>query len=295
MAIRDLGYQPYRGPRLGSRTRFSILALKTATLSWNSALVKVNFILGMFPLVACGIIMYGKLKLQQGLSGQAEKMLAASGQPLLLEDAGLWAFHAIYWCQIWFAFVASLIIAAPAISKDMRTGAFQFYFARPISRQTYLFGKLIAVAILIVPLSAIPGLLLCVERIALSANAGEALGQLPLLAKTLLYIVVFSLSIAAPALALGTLSPQTGYVQGAWAAVFFFPWLLGEAMAATTGIPHLALCSIPTNLRLVGQHLYGAELSYSVAWTWPAAVLLLVIVGSAAVVIRRLRKIEVFV
>jgi ABC-2 type transport system permease protein len=279
--IRDLGYKPYDGPRLSHRGRFQVLFRRNLALAWASTLVKVDLILSMFPMVVCAVIMYLKLAAQK------------RGLPIK-EDPGLWVFNCIFWCQIWFAFTMSLLVAAPTISADVRSGAFQFYFARPVSRMAYLLGKVLSAAVLIASILAIPGLLLAIMRVALAADGGDALTQLPLLLKTILYSVLFTATLILPAFALGALSRQPGYVQGGWAALFFLPWLLGEGIAAATEIPYIALISLPTNLRWIGEALFGVPSSHDLAWYWPTGALLLIVGCATWWVIRRLDRVEVF-
>jgi hypothetical protein len=188
----------------------------------------------------------------------------------------------------------SLLVAAPTISADVRSGAFQFYFARPVSRMAYLLGKVLSAAVLIASILAIPGLLLAIMRVALAADGGDALTQLPLLLKTILYSVLFTATLILPAFALGALSRQPGYVQGGWAALFFLPWLLGEGIAAATEIPYIALISLPTNLRWIGEALFGVPSSHDLAWYWPTGALLLIVGCATWWVIRRLDRVEVF-
>jgi ABC-type transport system involved in multi-copper enzyme maturation permease subunit len=285
--IRDLGYKRYDGPRLPHRSRFRVLVARTLSLAWANGLVKTALILGMFPMVVSGVYVFIKTKIIHAVSMQAVL-------PIQIEDPGVWVYYTVYWCQLWFAFTMSLMVAAPAISEDVRTGAFQFYFARPVARSHYLVGKMLPVAILILAVTAIPGLLVAIERVALSRSGDEALKQLPLLLKTLLYVPVFAATLALPPVALSSFSRRTGTVQGGWAALFFLPWILGEGMATATGVSYVALISIPTNLRLVGQYLYGVQPSYAIPWYYPAGVLAALLVVSAALLLRRLERVEVF-
>lgn len=285
--IRDRGYTRYDGSRLPHRNRYRVLAQRTLSLAWDSGLVKTTFILGMFPMVVCAVIMYLKIK--------AAQMLRAQGLPLpdQVADPEHWVYYCVYWCQLWFAFVMSLIVAAPAIAEDVRTGAFQFYFSRPVSRGHYVGGKLASVAVLIIAVCAGPGLLLALLRIALSDGAGEAVAQLPLLLATIGFALIYAATMTLPALALSALSRRSGYVMAAWTTAFFVPWILGEGTAAATDMPYAALLSIPTNLRLVAQAMFGVESSYPLPWYLPAGVLAALLVASAVVLWRRLARAEV--
>jgi ABC-2 type transport system permease protein len=291
MTIRDVGYKPYEGPRLPHRTRYRVLIRRTWSLHWSSGLLKAAFIVGMLPMLVCGVWIVVKL--------WAARQLAATGVPaeMLAEKLGNpadWIFYCMFWCQIWFAFAISLLAAAPAISDDVRTGAFQFYFARPVSRNHYLLGKLVPVWLLLLLTITVPGLALSLVRIAFAKSGAEVWQAVPLIPITLFYGLVFSAVLSLVPLALSALGLRSGAAQGTWAAVFFLPWILGEALASATDVPYAALCSIPTNLRLLGQRLFGMPQTYSLHWLLPAGVLLVLLAGAALARGRRLERVEVF-
>jgi hypothetical protein len=286
VGIRDLGYKPYDGELLPHRTRYKVLIHRAMSLAWASGLVKTTIILGMFPAVICGVVMFFKFKAMQ--------ILAQQNAPIQLDDPGSLVFTCIFWCQIWFAFVISLLVAAPAISEDVRTGAFQFYFARPVSKHHYLLGKVAPVAFLVIIVSLVPALLLAVLRVGLSQSGGEAWSNLTWVLGTLAYGPIYALVLALPAVALSSLGRRPGSIQGLWAAGFFLTWLLGEGIAAGADLPYAALISIPTNLRMVGQLIYGMTPAYDMPWYLPAGVLAALVAGSAFLLLRRLERVEVF-
>ena len=285
MSIRDLGYRPYEGKLLPHRSRYQVLIRRTLALAWSTRLIKITLIGSLFPMLVCGAVMFFKLKLMHQFSSTNVKMQ--------LEDPGSLVFTCFYWCQIWFAFSMSLRVAAPAIADDIRTGALQFYFSRPVARVHYLVGKVAAVAILVVLVSAVPALALALFRTMLSLDGAEALTGLGLALRVLAYAPFFAAVFSLPPVFLSSLGRRTGVIRGLWAMVFFFSWIFGEGMASATDIHWFALLSLPTSLRLMGQHIFGHELSYPIPWYYVAGVLLAVVCGSAALLMRRLRRVEV--
>jgi hypothetical protein len=114
-------------------------------------------------------------------------------------------------------------------------------------------------------------------------------------ASTLVYAPIYALVMALPPVALSTLGRRTGTIQGLWTMIFFLSWLLGEIIASLTDQSYIALLSLPANLRLVGQYLFGLPPSYPIEWYYPTAVLTLLVLGSGVVILRRLERVEVFV
>lgn len=286
MGIRDLGYKRYEGRRLPHGSRYQVMIRHALARAWATKRIKITLISSLFPMVIAGVVLYFKIKAQQ--------MAGAMGQSLPLGDPSDVIFYCVFWCQIWFAFDLSARIAAPAIAEDSRTGAFQFYFARPVTRPHYLIGKIAPAGILILLLTAGPGLLLSLLRISLASSGDQVMDQLPLVLKTLIFAPLMAASLSLIPVAIGSLGRRSGTVQGIWAAVFFLPWILGESLSAALELPLLTLISIPTCLRIIGQHLYGVEHGALMAWYYPAGVMLGWFIGAAWLMLWRLRRVEVF-
>ena len=285
MSIRDLGYKPYKGQWLPHSRRYLSLIRRTLALAWATRLIKITLIGSLFPMLVCGAVMFAKLKLMHQLDGMNVKTQ--------MDDPAELVFTLFYWCQIWFAFSMSLRVAAPAVAADIRTGALQFYFSRPVTRIQYMAGKVVAVAVLVTLVSAAPALVLSLFRTLLSLNGEEALVGLGQAVRVLAYAPVFAAVFSVPPVYLSSLGRRTGVIRGLWAMVFFVSWIFGEGMASATDVEWFALISLPTTLRLMGQHIFGHELSYPIPWYYVAGVLLAVVCGAGALLLRRLRRVEV--
>ena len=280
-----MGYRPYEGQLLPLRSRYTVLIRRTLALAWASRLIKITLILASFPMLICGAVMYAKLKLIHEIG--------SANVRIQLDDPGSLVFTCFYWCQIWFAFSMSLRVAVPAIADDIRTGALQFYFSRPLTRIHYLAGKVVAVALLVMLVSAVPALVLAIFRTGLSISGDEAASGLGLVLRTLAYAPLYAALFSLPPVYLSSLGQRTGAIRGLWAVVFFFSWIFGEGLASATDIQWFALLSLPTDLLLVGQFIFGHELSHPVPWYSAAAVLVVVVAGSGWLLLRRLRRVEV--
>lgn len=285
MPIRDMGYKPYEGDLLSHKGRYWTIARRGLQQAWASKVVKIILLTGLGPMLICGAIMYLQLKL---------KSIAGGNIQIDLEDANELVFILYFWCQLWFSFALSQRLGAPAIADDVRTGAFSFYFSRPVSRVHYVLGKILPVALLVGIVSTLPALLLCAFRLALASDGDDAWHALrtPLatLGLTPFYLGLF----AALPVCLGSLTSRSRAVQYIWAGVFFFSWIMGGGIATAAEEPMIALVSLPTNLLLIGQHLYGIEPDFPIPIWYPMAVLTGVIALGIWLLWRRLERVEIF-
>jgi len=280
-----MGYQPYKGELQSHKGRYWTIAWRLLAGAWAARSVKLALFGALFPMVIFGVLMYVQLKM---------KHLTGSNFKLDIDQADQLVFVVYYWCQLWFAFGLSQRVGAPAIADDMRTGAFSFYFCRPVSRVHYMVGKILPVAILVCLASTLPALLLSLFRLSLAADGADAWVAAKQLGATLaltpFYLGLFSVL----PVCLGALTTRARAVQFIWSGVFFLSWITGEGLAAAAEEPYLALISLPTCLRLVAQHLYAYPLDHPLPFMYPAAVLAGAIALALYGLWRRLERVEVF-
>ncbi len=181
-------------------------------------------------------------------------------------------------------------------ADDVRGGAFQFYFARPVTREQYLIGKLLPPVLLVFFVTAAPALLLSILRIALAKDGADALASIFVPLETLAMGVLLALSLGVPVVALSSLSRGRGYVQGAFAALFLLPWIIGSLLVDVTQSGWGAVLSLPVHFMNVGRFLFQLDPEPGArnmpVWA-SATVLALLIVGSLALLRKRLAAVEV--
>lgn len=119
---------------------------------------------GSAPIVPAGIAM-PTMAYETGtnLDGKVLISMLQGGSPYLFWDA-------LQWSTLW-ALVMPAICCAGILASDRRTGALQIYFARPVTRQDYLFSKFLTVAMFTLMVTAVPAMLLWFEACLFSPNS----------------------------------------------------------------------------------------------------------------------------
>ncbi|MSP63404.1 MAG: hypothetical protein EXR72_24290 [Myxococcales bacterium] len=291
MSIRDRGYKPYEGQHTPLAGRWKVVLRHSLRSTAKQPWVVAMLILAVFPILGWGVVMY--IAAKQWASMPLEMAAQAGAQ-----DPGQYVYYYFiswYGAPI-FAFLMAMFAGGGAIADDTRNGAYQFYFARPISREQYLVGKVVPVVLLVAFVSLGPALLLAIVRVALAkdlADAGHLLVGLP---RALALGTLEALVLALPVVALSSLSKGRGYVQGAFATLFMLPWIIGGIFSGITRNPWPAVLSIPANLGSIGAKLYGIDVpptDYPVPWPIALCVLGGMMIGSLALLRFRLAAAEV--
>ena len=282
-AIRDQGYQPYTGSYTPEGGRWKLIFGRMLKMTARQPWVLVMLILCIFPGLVGGVITYIQAK-----------MYAAGAAPS--PEPNVFYLFTKWYGTLIIGFLTALFAGGGAIADDARAGAFPFYFARPVTREQYLVGKLVPPILLVFCVTVGPAMLLAIARAALAKDGDDAMIALLLPFKTIGLGVVEALALGVPVVALSSTSRGRAYVQGAFAALFLLPWILGSVFTGVTRSPWPNILSIRAHLLNVGHFIFAVPLEENEralpVWV-SAAVLTALVVGSLVLLRKRLESMEV--
>jgi uncharacterized integral membrane protein len=243
--VHDLGYKRYVGTRRPQSTRWSVIARNVIRQSWKGFW---RFKLPMM-LVIINTAVFGILMTNQTLIDIGRKVVANPEDRLLLASYSGIGFL----CRS--VFIATLLVAAPAIAQDAQSGAFTFYFARPVRPIDYVLGKLGGYWTLFAALMIGSPLILAGIRLGMYGDAGEALRHADLLVKVIVIGALGALAFAAVPLAISSLVPNRRYALGLWATYYVVFGLIVEVIGFR-GSPMVAMLNIPSAVDAMAAHLF---------------------------------------
>jgi ABC-2 type transport system permease protein len=281
--ILDRGYAPYTGRYTPEASRWKVIAgrmLRMSARQWWAILLMIATVI---PLLVAAVQMWLMSKLFA---------MAPPGVQVTNPDS----YIMLPWGTMTLAFLIALFAGAGQVADDTRAGAFQFYFARPVTRDQYLVGKVVPALVLTMFIALLPSLLLSMLRLALLPSSDELLKKLPLVGATLIIGTIEALVLALPAVAISSLSKKRAYVQGGYAILYLLPWVVGGIFSKVTRSPWPTLFSVPAHLENLARFVYRMPLPEGEralpVWISAAFVSLLV-AGSWALLRKRLASVEV--
>lgn len=152
MAVYEHFYKSYEGATEASRRRFLVIPRYALRDVFKSKLLTTIYIFCfIYPLVAA-ILVY----LHHNANALA--LLQINVRELLPIDRTF--FRTFLEVQGAFAFILTVIVAPPLISRDLSNNALPLYLCRPLTRAEYVIGKMSVVVILLSLITWIPGLLI---------------------------------------------------------------------------------------------------------------------------------------
>jgi ABC-2 type transport system permease protein len=281
--ILDRGYAAYTGRYTPEASRWKVIASRTLRMSARQWWAILLLIAAVMPLLFSAIFMWIMARLA-----------AAAPVGEIIKDPD--SYVMLPWGTMTLAFLIALFAGSGQVADDTRAGAFQFYFARPVTRDQYLVGKVLPVVVLTMFIALMPALLLSLLRLSLLSSGAEVVRKLPIVGATLIIGIVETLALAIPAVAISSLSRRRAYVQGGYAIFYLLPWVVGTIFVKVTRSPWPSLLSVPAHLENLARFVYRQPVPEG-EWALPvwisAAFFALLVGGSLALLRKRLAAVEV--
>lgn len=281
MPIYDLGYRHWKGGSLSSG-RCSWAIARTGIMTF---LRRRNFLvlllLSFIPFVVRGVMLYAFF-----FSEQLDIKI-----PFFRLDSKFY-FDFLTW-QLFWIFAMALYIGSGLIANDLRCNALQIYFSKPLTRMDYLLGKLGILFFFVLLVTLLPGLFLWLLHL-MFAGSWEALQQNAWIGLSILvYSLVLALVNGLLMLAFSSLSRNSRFAGLVFFAVYFFSESVYGILRVVSRDTNLAFCSLKNNYLRIGEFLFDRPSIYNMP-VWPSVLILMALtLGSMAVLLWRIKPVEV--
>jgi len=219
MAVYEHLYRVYQGASQSASSRFLVIPRYALREVFKSKLFTTIFILCfIYPLIAM-ILVY----LHHNANALA--VLQINVRELLPIDATF--FRTFLEVQGSFAFILTVLVAPPLISRDLSNNALPLYLCRPLSRTQYVLGKMAIVAFLLSLMTWVPGLLLFFFQ-ASQAGFEWLWANLWMMWAIFLGFTVWIILLSLIALSVSAFLRWRVVASGAMLGLFFVPSAFGE-------------------------------------------------------------------
>ena len=282
--IHDLGYRRYAGERRPPARRFWVISRQLVSLAWQRRWgVKL-------PLLLAGLTTIGSAVAMYLLRHRFADMLRARGMPIPGPE------QVIYYARDLFALLAVIlatVIGCAAVADDLRTGAFSFYFSRPLRPRDYVAGKLLGISLVVaMPMLGGP-LILALFRLALADSGHELAAALPIVPRALAMGLAGTIMIALVAVGFGALLAQRTAAQALFLSYYIAVAGLAQGAAHVLRAPGLRAFAIGADLEAIACALFGIDPKPGLPPVGAAIAAALAMTGLGALLVwRRVRNAE---
>ena len=297
-SIYDLGYRGYTGPRLGRG--FAIRSLFTHSLRTTYGLGRTTraklapwFLLVFAVLPSISII--AALVLVARFGGQVSEIVGANS-PIRYDTM---------FSVLTGAAIISLFCAAQApelFGRDQRHGILSLYFARALRRTDYTLARILGFVAALLVLYLLPQLVLFLGRVLLASDVvGAFRADLPSLPPVIVEGVLVALLYGGLSMTVSAYTPRRAYAVAGIIALFTIPGVITgvvTSLGSSTVGDLLTLISPGFILERTNAALFGVQGDFDTLFVGLPdvvyfAAVLVGIVGSFAICIRRFRTISV--
>lgn len=218
MAVYEHLYGAYEGESHSAWSRFLVIPRYALREVFKSKLLTTIFILCfIYPLVAA-ILVYLRH------NANALALLQINVVELLPIDASF--FQTFIEVQGAFAFILTVLVAPPLISRDLANNALPLYLCRPLSRAEYVLGKMAVIVALLSLVTWIPGLLIFFFQASL-AGVGWLWSNLWMVGAIFFGAMTWIVVLSLLALAVSAIVRWRVVASGALLGLFFVPSAFG--------------------------------------------------------------------
>lgn len=229
--ILDRGYRPYEGPRTGVRGAVRSLVVHSTQRAlglkrpvWQKLLPALAVFIAYVP----AIVFVG---------------ITVLLPDVVLDNAGVLPTYADYYGFVSAAIVVFAAFVAPELlCTDRRTGMLGLYLASPLTRNTYLLGKAIAVVLLLALVTLGPLLLMLLGFVIVGRGPDGPGAVLELLVRMVLGGLAVAVLQASLSLAVSSTTTRKAAASAAIILILLASSAVSGALTGAAGAPDAFFC-----------------------------------------------------
>lgn len=270
--IHDLGYQRYVGPRRPPGRRYWVIARNVVAVAmrsrWGTKL----------PVLGAGMTFLG-----------AATIMAVTGSALRADRV---IVGAIEFCSFW-GFLLAVNVAAAAVADDLKLGAFQFYFSRPIRPHDYVAGKLLGLSFVVGLAMFVVPVGLAIMRLLIIKDVSELADVWTVVPRAAALGAAGTIALVLPAAGFGALMQSRWPARAAYAIYYLVIGGIAAGLSEGLEKPWIQLISTFSDFVVVGRAVMGRDPRPEdpSAWAAGAALVFLSFLGWA-IIWRRVKNAE---
>lgn len=250
MAVYEHTYKPFLGKLTPEWSRFLVIPRHAFRDVFKSKLFTAFFALCFIPLLVEAVLIY----LHHNVN--ALSLLKIDGaRDLLPIDASFFQFFVNF--QGGLAFLVTLLVGPPLVSRDLRNNALPLYLCRPFSRTEYVAGKMSVLLFLLSLITWVPQLVLYLFQAYLEGGRW-LISNLWIGSAILLGSIVWILLLALMSQAISALVKWRVVASAALLGIFFVPSVFGEVVNQIFATRWASLISIGAMMKNVSSGLFGS-------------------------------------
>jgi len=182
---------------------------------------------------------------------------------------------------------------AGLISDDLKHNALQLYFARPLKKKDYLFGKAAVIFFFLFIITLVPGLVFVIMKLIFAGNFKFIISYPWLLLSIIVYSSLLTSFFALYTLLLSSVGKNRRYVAILIFGVYIFSDIFFGIFYGIFRSQYFALLSIKVNIQQIGAVLFNQRTPQDVPWIYSLLIILGMCVLSGLFLNKKVKGVEI--
>jgi ABC-type transport system involved in multi-copper enzyme maturation permease subunit len=206
------------------------------------------------------------------------------------------AYFKAYLTNDFLLFMMVMILVfcgAGLIADDLKHNALQLYFARPLKKKDYFWGKVSVITFFLLLVTLVPGIILFMMKLIFSGSFRFFASYPWLPVSIIIYSLLVTAFFAFYTLFLSSISKNRRYVAIFIFGLYIFSDILFGIFYGIFRSQYFSLLSIKSNIQQVGAVIFNQRTPFNIPWMLSLAVLIFFCLVAAVVLNRRVRSVEI--
>ena len=287
MTIKEKGYAHWDGEFLNKKLPWWPITRYGIKLTFRKKFFKLVFLMSIIPAVGFLGWIYVSERLEDF------RFVIQESRSLPQIDP---AFFKTYLVDNFMLFIIVIIVifcGAGLISDDLKHNSLQLYFARPLKKRDYFFGKTAVIVFFLFILTLVPGLVFIIMKL-IFAGSFKFLLTYPWLPLAVIgYSIFVTAFFSFYALFLSSLSKNRRYVAILIFGIYVFSDIFRVIFYQNFNNHYFSLLSLRANIQQVGAFIFSQKTPYPIPWFYSLLVLTAICVLAGFVLKKKVRGVEI--
>lgn len=287
MTIKEKGYTHWDGEFLDKKFPWWPITRYGIKLTFSKKFFKLIFPMSLLPAVVFLAGIYVSERLEDF------KFMFRESLPFLQINPAYFKTYLVDNFMLFIMVIIVIFCGAGLISDDLKHNSLQLYFARPLKKRDYFFGKTAVIVFFLFILTLVPGLVFIIMKLIFAGSFKFFLSYPWLPLAVIGYSIFVTAFFSFYVLFLSSLSKNRRYVAILIFGIYLFSDIFWAIFYENFHNHYFSLISLRANIQQVGAFIFSQKTPYPIPWFYSLLVLTAICVLAGLVLKKKVRGVEI--
>jgi len=287
MTIKEKGYTHWDGEFLDKKLPWWPITRYGIKLTFRKKFFKLIFPMSLLPAVVFLAGIYVSERLEDF------KFMFRESVPFLQINPAYFKTYLVDNFMLNIMIIIVIFCGAGLISDDLKHNSLQLYFARPLKKRDYFFGKTAVIVFFLFILTLVPGLVFIIMKLIFAGSFKFFLSYPWLPLAVIGYSIFVTAFFSFYVLFLSSLSKNRRYVAILIFGIYLFSDIFWAVFYEYFHNHYFSLISLRANIQQVGAFIFSQKTPYPIPWFYSLMVLTAICVLAGLVLKKKVRGVEI--